>query len=337
MNKERNFNLRINILFPILDTATGGGNQFLKMLKKNLQKRGLYAESKEADVILFNSHQYIPDVVRMKRCYPNKIFIHRIDGLMKLYNKPEDKRDNIVHLANKWISDGNIYQTEWSRERNYEFGMEKVPYEITICNAADSSIFNRDEKCSFDKNRKIRIIATSWSSNINKGFDTYKYLDDTLDWNKYEMTFIGNSPLEFKHIVYKAPMNSMDLAKEIKQHDIYISASRKDSCSNSVIEALFCGLPVLCLKDGGHPELVKSGGILFESQEEISCLLEKIINDYEWYQHNIEIIPMGKVVDAYISLAEQIKNAVEVGKYRPKQIGYFKARHILRQVKKWGG
>lgn len=329
--------MKINILFPISDTATGGGNQFLKMLKVNLQKRDLYAGLDEADVILFNSYQYIPDVVKAKRQYPDKIFLHRIDGLMKLYNKPEDMRDHIVRLANEWVSDGNIYQSEWSRARNYEFGMKKVPNEITVCNAADSSMFNHNGKSEFCENRKIRLIATSWSSNINKGFDTYQYLDKTLDWNKYEMTFVGNSPVEFQHIVHKPPMISADLAKELKQHDIYLSASRKDPCSNSVIEALSCSLPALCLNDGGHPELVKSGGMLFEHQEEIPALLEKLVGNYEKYQQNIEITPMENVVDEYVMLAERVKDAVKSGEYSPKKISWLRAEYIEKQTKRWGG
>lgn len=330
--------LKIHILFPISENATGGGNQFLKMLKLNLQKRNLYAGLEDADVILFNSHHCIPDVVEAKRRFPNKIFIHRIDGVMKLYSRPpEDMRDYIVRLANEWISDGNIYQSEWSRERNYECGIQKKPYEIMVHNAADSNIFNHDGKCAFDRERKIRIIATSWSSNIRKGFPVYQYLDHVLDWNKYEMTFVGNSPVSFEHIVHKPPMNSVDLAKEIKQYDIYISACQKDACSNSLIEALSCGLPAVCLKDGGHPELVESGGLLFEEQEEIPKLLEEIADNYSKYQQSIQIISMEAVVNKYVAFAEQVKKAVEEGKYTPKKIGYLRARSIVKQTKKWGG
>ena len=325
--------MKINILFLISDSALGGGNQFLKALKVILQKRGLYAELEEADVVIFNSHHYVAEVIAAKRRYSNKIFIHRIDGLMKLYNKPEDKRDSIVWLANKWISDGNIYQSNWSRERNYEFGMEKSRFENTIYNAADSSIFNHNGKIEFDRRRKTKIIATSWSSNIKKGFDVYKYLDETLDWNKYEMTFVGNSPLEFHNIKHKQPMISSDLSKELKNHDIYISASQKDPCSNSVIEALSCGLPVLCLNDGGHPELVKEGGLLFQKEEEIPTLLEKLATHYEEYQRRIRVNSMEKVGDGYILLAEQIKCAVDVGYYKPKSIKYFQSKKILKEIK----
>ncbi len=321
----------------MVETATGGTNQFLKMLKKNLQERNLYTEIDYADVVFFNSWVHIPEVVEAKHKYPNKIFIHRIDGLAKLYNKPEDMRDNIARLANKWISDGTIYQSEWSRKKNYEFGMARMPYELTVCNAADSSIFNRNGKCEFQRNRKIKIIATSWSANNNKGFDTYQYLDKTLDWDRYEMTFVGNSPVKFQHIVYKPPMISTDLAKELKQHDIYISASRKDPCSNSVIEALSCGLPVLCRKDGGHPELVKNGGLLFEHQEEIPKLLERLIDHYVQYQQDISILSMESVTDEYVSLAKQIKAEVDAGKYSPKKIGYLKTKYIIMETKKWGG
>lgn len=329
--------MKINILFPISEDATGGGNQFLKMLKHNLQKRNLYAELDGADVILFNSYQHIPDVIKAKRRYPNKIFIHRIDGLMRLYNTPEDKRDYIVRLANDWISDGNIFQSEWARERNYEFGMKKMCYELTVYNAADSGIFNRNGKCTFSRDRKIRIIATSWSSNIKKGFLTYQYLDQNLDWDKYEMTFVGNSPVSFEHIVHKEPMISEDLAKEMKQYDIYISASQKDTCSNSVIEAMSCGLPALCLRDGGHPELVRDGGLLFECQEEIPELLEELVNNYDKYQQNIRMISMEEVVGKYVSFAEWINEAVIAGKYVPKRIGWIRGNYIRRQIGKWGG
>lgn len=328
--------MKIHILYPTVDSPTGGTNQFLKMLKKNLQTQNLYAKIDFADVILFNSWVHIPEAIDAKYKYPNKIFIHRIDGLAKLYNKPEDMRDNIAQLANKWISDANIYQTNWAREKNYKFGIPPKTYELTICNAVDVDIFNRENKCTFSQNRKIRIIATSWSSNKNKGFSTYQYLDEHLDWNKYEMTFVGNSPVTFKHITYKPPMKSVDLAKELKQHDIYISASQKEACSNAVLEALSCGLPALCLKDGGQPELVKDGGLLFETQEEIPRLLEELVENYDKYQQNIEVISMNTVVDEYVSFAQRIKGKVDIGEYTPKRINWLRAKYLETQIKIWG-
>ena len=47
--------MKINILFNFKNEAFGGGNQFLKALRKEFEKRKIYDEDyKKADVILFN-------------------------------------------------------------------------------------------------------------------------------------------------------------------------------------------------------------------------------------------------------------------------------------------
>lgn len=329
--------IKINVLFKTTDNPTGGGNQFLKNLKKWLMLKNHYVSATEADVIIFNSHQYIDEAVKLKKKYPDKIFVHRVAGPIRIQTNPNDKRDNIVYTANKYLGDATVFQSQYSMNENIKYGISRNAFEKIIYNAADVDIFNSVGKRNINISEKIPLVATSWSDNMNKGFDVYKYLDETLDWNKYEMTFVGNSPIKFKHITHKPPMKSTDLAKELKLHDIYLSASKKDPCSNSVIEALACGLPALCLKDGGHPELVKDGGILFEHQEEIPKLLDDLVHNYDKYQKNIKILAMEEVVDEYIWLAEQIKEDVDLGKYHPKSLSFFEARHIIRKVKKWGG
>lgn len=329
--------IKINILFELTNAPMGGGNQFLKNLKNWLTQNGYYAEPKDAEVVIFNSHQYINEAIKLKKAYPDKLFIHRVAGPIRAMTSLNDKRDNIVYMASKFLGDATIFQSRYSMSENIKYGMPRNKYETIIYNTADSSIFNHGEKRSFGIDKKVKIIATSWSSNMNKGFDVYQYLDKTLDWNKYEMTFVGRSPVEFEHIVHKQPMVSSDLAKELKQHDIYISASRKDPCSNSVIEALSCGLPALCLNDGGHPELVKDGGLLFAYQEEIPELLNKLVNNYEEYQKNIQTVSTEAVGNEYVSFAEQVKEAVDAGEYSPKKISWLRAEYIKKQTKKWGG
>ncbi len=327
--------IKINILYKMTDNPTGGGNQFLKNLKKWLIENGYYAEVGEAGVIIFNSHQYINEVIKLKRKYPDKLFIHRVAGPIRIQTSKDDKRDNIVHIANKYLGDATIFQSQYSMTENINYNMPRNKFEKIICNAADADIFNAAGKRDMNSMGKIRLIATSWSNNMNKGFDTYQYLDETLDWSKYAMTFIGNSPVAFKHIVHKLPIQSVGLAKELKQHDIYISASRKDPCSNSVIEALSCGLPALCLKDGGHPELVKNGGLLFECREEIPELLNKLVNNYEKYRQNIQIPSMETIGNEYVSFAETVKESMDRGLYSPKKIGFCIAKHVAWQTKKW--
>ena len=328
--------MKVNILFEIKENVLGGGNQFLKLLKKKFIEMGIYADLADAEIVLFNSHQNMEVVIDAKYRYPDKIFIHRVDGPIRLYNHMKDKRDNIVNSTNRYIADGTIFQSIWSKNKNYELGLPKGLFETIICNCADEDYFNmRNWTSQMAINRKIKLIATSWSNNIKKGFRVYKYLDEHLDWNRYEMIFVGNSPIDFDNIKVISPVCSKELAELLKQNDIYISASQCDPCSNSVIEALSCGLPALCFNDGGHPELVKRGGRLFNHKEEIPGLLEAIVKDYEQFHNQIEVFSSDEVAQKYYDFFLDIYNADKAGKISTKKISAIKAMILKQLVRYW--
>ena len=104
-------------------------------------------------------------------------------------------------------------------------------------------------------------------------------------------------------------MPSHELARELRQHDIYITASSNDPCSNAVIEALACGLPVLYLDDGGHPELVGQGGLPFQTAEEIPAQLDKMVANYSLFQNLITVPNMQEVAAKYLQLLREAADA----------------------------
>ncbi|MBN1457797.1 MAG: glycosyltransferase [Sedimentisphaerales bacterium] len=224
---------------------------------------------------------------KLKLKYPNKFFVHRIDGPMRLYNNATDKRDDIVYLADKHLAEATIFQSEWSQQQNHRTGLPQNLFETVIPNAPDPSIFNRIDKKKFSTKRKIRLIATSWSKNWKKGFKIYQWLDENLDLEKYEMLFVGNSPVEFKNIKKIPPVDSKGVAEKLKENDIFIFASPIEACSNSLLEALHCGLPVIGVNNSSNPGLIGKGGEVFDRPGDILVLLEKIVNNYESYQTNI--------------------------------------------------
>lgn len=307
----------IHIFLNIKHGPYGGGNQFLKALKEYFQKKGTYAEKPhKADVILFNSHHQVAELIKIKRKYPEKIFIHRIDGPVFLIRNDNELLDKLIYKFNDKIADASIFQSKWSKKRNYELGLSQNEFETTIINAPNPGIFNKSEKIAYNQNRKTRIIATSWASNMSKGFETYKYLDSDLDFSQFEMTFCGNSPYEFKNIHHIKALPSFELASEIKKHDIFITASKNDPCSNSLIEALHCGLPAIGLNDGGHPEIIKNGGLVFDKQVEIQELLLKIRDNYNIFSMAINLPEMDEVGEKYFEFIQYVyKN-----KYESKKI-----------------
>lgn len=73
--------MKINIVFEFKDGPWGGGNQFLKALKDQFTKKNKYIKDPAgADIILFNSHHNLFKVILLKLKFPDKKFVHRIDG-----------------------------------------------------------------------------------------------------------------------------------------------------------------------------------------------------------------------------------------------------------------
>lgn len=320
---------KVHILFEFVDGPWGGGNQFLKTLRKYFLQRGLYQNNMEkANVILFNSHHKIEEALRIKRRYPNKIFIHRVDGPISLVRGKDAWLDKGIFLINALIADGTVFQSDWSRARCFEKGMARSKYETCIFNAPDPEIFYR-KSCRSLSSRKIKIVATSWSANLRKGFDIYRYLDERLDFRKYEMTFIGNSPVKFRNIRHIGPLPSNLLAEELRRHDIFITASLNDPCSNSLVEALHCGLPAVVRNSGGHPEIVGEAGVVFNGEHDVCEAIEKVTNNYGEFCRRLNPIGIEEVGNKYHAFIEKICSDATDGKYIVKQLSSVAASKLL--------
>jgi glycosyltransferase involved in cell wall biosynthesis len=294
--------MRVNILYNFQPGPWGGGNQFLKALRAKFLERGIYTDSPEkADAILFNSHQNLKQAIKLKLKQPEKILIHRLGPVFHYHRGEQWKKydQEIINLTNK-ISDGVVFQSQWALREAVRLGFnENILHEV-IYNSVDGDIFKRVRK-KIDKN-KVKLITTSWAVNRNKGFEAYKYLDDNLDFNRYEMVFIGNSPIKFQNIRHIKPISSLNLSKELKRSDIFISAEEKEACSNSALEALACGLPVMVSKNGGTMEVVGGGGELFSKKEEIPGKIKLITENYSKYQNNIKVDSIDSVADKYLAV-----------------------------------
>lgn len=287
--------MKIFIQYEPQQKAWGGGNQFIKSLYKEFNKLGVSCDDpKHADVILFNSHHHIRETLQLRRYFPNKRFIHRVDGPMRLYNHGNDIRDLEVYSANQKIADATIFQSIFSFENNKNMGMLiDKPYTV-IGNASDPNIFFKPKVKS--KSDKLKVVSTSFSSNKKKGFNTYKFLDDNLDFSKFEYTFVGNSPISFKNIKNVGVKSSIELANILRSSDSYITASQNDPCSNSLIEAVTCGLTCFALSSGGHPEIITDSNFLFKDSTDILNSL----NSFGQHPFNMSIPCIRKVAKSYL-------------------------------------
>lgn len=293
--------MKIIILLPLDSNGPcGGGNQFLNGLKDEFIKKNIYTNNiNEATVVLFNSHHKLNYIEFIKYKYPHIKIFHRIDGLHQLWRKNGVDTDNIIKNFSNKYADGVIFQSEWSKNIFEKYNIFIKKKSVIIPNAAVDNIFKKRNK---ELNDKIELITTCWSNGLHKGIEFYIFLDNNLDFEKFNYTYIGRIPngYKFKNIKHLKPMDKNNLAIYLQKSDIFISGVKIDAASNSITEALTSGLPVLYLDAGGNKEIVKSGGISFNSNYDILTKLELLVKNYKKYCNNIEIPLIKEIADKYI-------------------------------------
>lgn len=291
----------ISLFHEFAPPPNGGGHQFLRAWVRELESRGWRVENNTVSattrVCVFNSFNFDADRLRRLRRAECRM-VHRVDGPLAAYRGFDDGTDRRIWELNREFADATILQSRYSLEQHRALGFD-FPQAYVILNAADPSIFFPVPRAP-RAGRRIRLVSTSWSDNRNKGADIYAWLDEHLDWNRFEYTFIGRLSVATKNIRIEPPADSLRVAALLQQADIYITASRNDPCSNSLIEALACGLPALFLQSGGHPEIVGAGGIGFTRAEEIPALLDRLIADYDAFAARVTAPSIDRVVDEYL-------------------------------------
>jgi len=307
--RQRDRGITVGLWHSFFKPPYGGGNQFMMALRKGLTGLGVEVKenelTKEISAYVLNSiHFDVEQFLGFRREHRLNI-IHRIDGPIFLIRGFDRDKDELCYKLNAQFASATVLQSAWTYQRIIDMGYSPVS-PVIIHNAVDSEIFHARGRLPFDRNRKVRLISSSWSNNPRKGGPVYKWIEEHLDWDHFEYTFVGNASVNFDRIRHIPPVSSEELAAILRDHDIYITASRNDPCSNALIEALACGLPALYLNDGGHPELVGYGGLRFDSEEEILTQLDKLVDDYESFQNLIVVPTLESVSSKYLALIREV-------------------------------
>lgn len=294
----------LSLFHEFASPPAGGANQSLRALIGECTRRGVRVElntlSPSTRACLFNSFNF--DRARLEllaaRADGTRM-VHRVGAVTSLYRGFDDGTDARVAETNRKLAHATIAISQATIDMYRQIGVELVAPRV-IHNPVDPSIFHADGRIAFARGRKIRLIASSWSDNPNKGGPVYRWLESQLDWGRFDFTFVGNSALPFERIEHVPPVPSHELAALLRQHDVFITATRHDAYSNALVEALSCGLPALYLDSGGSAEAVRDAGFGFTRQEDIPALLDRLVDEYEERQAAISLPTMTETVDAYL-------------------------------------
>jgi glycosyltransferase involved in cell wall biosynthesis len=283
----------------------GGGHQTLRAVAGELRRRGvrvgINAISPTTCAVLFNSFNF--DFGRFewfaKRASAECRMVHRVGAVTSLYRGFDDGTDRSVAEMNHRFADATIAISHATIDMYRSIGIELVAPRV-IYNGTDPAIFHAHGRVPFDRGRKTRLVVVSWSDNPRKGGPFYRWLESEVDWDRYELTYVGNTREEFARAKVVPPLPSHELASFLRTQDIFVTATENDAYSNALVEALCCGLPAIYLRSGGSAEAVKDAGFGFTDWSEVPVLLDRLRDEYEERQAQILLPTLVEVTDEYL-------------------------------------
>lgn len=234
-----------------------GPNIFGKRLIGELKKQGWVYDRRVFDYnIVFITGKY----------YPGKINALRLDGLYFDTENTVGDNDKLNAPITKSYHefDKIIFQSVFSKNMFFHhFGQINTPYKI-IYNGVDFRDEDKKFKYPYDK---TLICSAHWRSHkrltaIIEGFEE-------LNSPNTGLVILGNvsDKVSHKSIMYLGDVSVRKIPFYLRGADGFVHLSWLDWCPNTVVEALACGLPVLCSHNGGTRELVRDSGIIMEFEE----------------------------------------------------------------------
>lgn len=326
--------MKVSIGSRIVDGPWGGGNLFVENMTNFLIKNGhkvIYDLSEpDIDLILLTdprSRKESSSTFNHLEISKYKKYVKNNVVVVQRINECDERKGtdaiNQFYLEASNSADHIIFVSSWLRDIYLNLGMVKEKTSVILA-GANSEIFNADGSDAWNKKEKLKLLTHHWSNHKNKGFKIYKKLDDLLvtsQWKKkIEFTYIGNVNEEYKFQNTRVlpPLAGKELADEIREHHIYITASENEPSGNHHIEAAQCGLPILYIESGGIPEYCENFGLSFT--EDFEKKLEYIIENYDEYKDPMSNYPFNseKMCKEFYSLFTNLleKNkSVKVARY----------------------
>jgi glycosyltransferase involved in cell wall biosynthesis len=289
----------------------GGGNQFMRALGGSLRRQGVRVVvnrmTAAVDVHLCNSAWFDLGAFEQAARHRRVRMIHRVGGPVALYRGTDWAEDERIHGLNQRHASATVFQSAFSLREMTAHGMDFVRPMI-IRNAPDPAIFHPPAARPALPGRRLRVMASAWSDNPRKGGPLFKWLDEHLDWSRFEFTFVGRVQQTFDRIRHVPPQDSHRLAELLRAHDLYLAPNRNEPASNALLEALTCGLPVLYLDSGGSPELVVFGGLPFTDTSDILPQLDRLATNLDTFRSCIWVPTIDEIARQYIELARLLVN-----------------------------
>ncbi len=291
---------RVRVAFNIypLPTPFGGAQEFLKQFARYIVWHGgevVHELDPEVthifilDVRRIETYTFdLEDIRRFKQKFPDVQVIHRINNCDKKYTAadydPGAERLDQEMIRASDIADHTVFISGWLRDYFMQEGFNPDLSHSVIQNAANDDIFYV-KSTRAKRPAEIRLVTHHWSANWLKGFKVYQQVDEMISAGElpgFSLTVIGRQPeeIQWKSADIRPPASGAELADQLREHDMYLTASLWEPGGMHFLEGMQCGLPVIFHEDGGGiPEIAGRAGVGF--RDDVKAALMEAAERYE--------------------------------------------------------
>ncbi|MAH47344.1 hypothetical protein CMI37_16080 [Candidatus Pacearchaeota archaeon] len=293
--------MRICFSLKIIPNQPGGGGaKFTSSFADYMSSQGhsveyFFKANDPPDCVFFLDHKLYSDertdkwigleeARAIKLRFPNLPIVTRVNDIGAPKDRAPDFVQRFTELAN--LSDHVIFISKWLRDDYYKNKINSAS--TVIHNSVDKDVFTIKPYREVSP-KKFKLFTHHWSPSRIKGWGIYEQIDKWIKDKDIDFTFVGNLPngVNLKNSTTLKPLAGLDLAEEIKKHDIYVTASEFEPCGMHHIEGIACGLPYLYTSKGGGTRECGQFGLEFGDFEDFKEKLKKIIEKLPSFYNKI--------------------------------------------------
>ncbi|MDA9230046.1 glycosyltransferase family 4 protein, partial [Amylibacter sp.] len=203
------------------------------------------------DILLVNS---VANRINFKQ------HVVRIDGIYFDKNEQSGKNETLNKRIFKTIetAKGVIFQSNFSKNLvEAHYGDINIP-KVTIINGAPLRVVKpRKNK------KKIIVCSANWRAHkrLSSIISVVRGLRSELDCELLVLGDVGSfNKVTHDFVTFIGKVDKASVFQYLERADLFLHLAWLDPCPNSVVEAISCGVPVVCSNQGGTPEIVNKTG-----------------------------------------------------------------------------
>ena len=300
---------------------SGGPSVFKQLLINSIKKKGYYLASDISEKV---------DIELGFISFKSKNAKKRILRLDGVYYQSNQVSMNLEIKESIKKADAIIYQSEFSKSMVKNMVLDTNVPDCVIYNGTDLSKIKT--VIPFKKYAKTQFVMCADWRNTKRPISTVRGFCKWIKDNKIKdakLVIIGDFS-KYKNEISSQYKNNIILLGNVKNSEIFSILKSSDfmlhlcfidSCPNSVVEGISCGLPVLCTNLGGTREIVGDYGHVINCDSFNFYPIEKVLDNISpdivasginnlcsknYNNINIKNLDINTVVDKYIKFMESL-------------------------------